>query len=345
LPRASRAGPQPAAIVKYAKLSQEIGVEKSDGNAHRVCNARPVPLQSSFSIEPGFVRACNALCQRRIRMAVIVNESTVAAEPHGNGVSRQPLLTEARVKGTHVLLDRWTLAPGAAAQIAVRPGDLVWCQILEGEAALTFAAGEERLTDAHIVFLPPAFRGTLASGPGAVLLYAHVPDAARFDPGLAHNPPRLRVVDWTREPVLDSKFDARKRIYVVTPQLFGTRAIKGEMIIYPPGTEAANHHHEGAEHFMYVTRGRGTAYANERPLPVNKGDLIHYGDRERHYLRNEGEEDMVFVEFFVPGEYRTVWAPGASICTWTPTGRDVRGAKPAREIRAHSSAEPSPQDV
>ena len=46
------------------------------------------------------------------------------------------------------------------------------------------------------------------------------------------------------------------------------------MIIYPPGTQASNHHHEGAEHFMYVTQGRGTAFANEAPLPVRKAILF-----------------------------------------------------------------------
>jgi quercetin dioxygenase-like cupin family protein len=206
--------------------------------------------------------------------------------------------------------------------------------------------GEERLTAAHIAFLPPAFRGTLASRTGATLLRAEVPDASRFDPEFSSNPPRLRVVDWMREPVLASQHDARKRIYVVTPKLFGTKAIKGEMIIYPPATEASNHHHEGAEHFMYVTRGRGTAWANEKPFPVKQGDLICYADRERHYLRSEGDEDMVFVEFFVPGEYTTIWAADAPVCTWLPTGRDIQGGKPAREIQAHSSAlVESPQDV
>jgi quercetin dioxygenase-like cupin family protein len=145
--------------------------------------------------------------------------------------------------------------------------------------------------------------------------------------------------------VLDSEHDARKRIYVATPRLFDTTAIKGEMIIYPPGTQAANHHHEGAEHFMYVLSGRGTAFANEQPIAVTKGDLIYYAERERHYLRSEGSEDMVFVEFFVPGKYTTVWAPGAPVCTWTPTGRNIRGETPAREIRGHSSALPTPQDV
>ncbi|MGH8702691.1 MAG: cupin domain-containing protein [Burkholderiales bacterium] len=279
-------------------------------------------------------------------MAIVVNERDVATEPFGIKVTRQCLLTEERVRGSHVRLDRWTLAPGAAAQLEVPAGNLAWFQMLEGETAFAHARGEEQLTSAHIAFLPPRFRGTLASRAGAALLYAEVPDASRFDPEFSRNPPRLRVVDWMREPVLASQHDARKRIYVVTPKLFGTTAIKGEMIIYPPGTEASNHHHEGAEHFMYVTKGRGTAWGNESPFPVRKGDLIHYADRERHYLRCEGDEDMAFVEFFVPGEYQTIWAPGAPVCTWLPTGRDIQGRKPVREIAAHSSAlVESPQDV
>lgn len=279
-------------------------------------------------------------------MAVHVNESVVAAEPLGVNVTRQRLLTDTRVKGTHVLLDRWALAPGASVKLEVAAGSVAWFHLLEGEAVLERDNGSDHLTSAHIVFLPPRFRGALASRPGAVMLHAEVPDAVRFDPALATITPAPRVVDWTREPVLDSRHDARKRIYVATPKLLGTKAIKGEMIIYPPGTEASNHHHEGAAHFMYVTKGSGTAWADEKPFPVKRGDLIHYRDRERHYLRSDGDEDMVFVEFFVPGEYRTIWAPGAAICTWEPTGRDVRGRKPAREIAAHSSAlTQSPQDV
>ena len=279
-------------------------------------------------------------------MAVTFNESTIAAENVAAKVQRQRLLTDARVKGTNILLDRLTLAPGAALELTVAAGNLAWFQMLEGETTLEHEQHKERLTDAHIVFLPPGFKGTLRSPAAAALLYAEVPDAGRFDAGFAANPPGFRIVDWTREPVLDSEHDARKRIYVVTPKLFGTKAIKGEMIIYPAGTEASNHHHEGAEHFMYVLKGSGTAYANESPFPVNKGDVIYYEDRERHYLRSSGDGDMVFVEFFVPGEYKTIWAPGAAVCTWLPSGRSIRGDKPVREIRAHSSAlAESPQDV
>ena len=279
-------------------------------------------------------------------MAVTFNERAVDAQPFGVSGYRQRLLTEARVKGTHVLLDRWALGPGAVIELGLAERDLAWFQLLEGKAVLASADGSHPLTADHVAFLPPGFRGTLAAHGDAVVLYAEIPDAARFDPRLAAEPPRLRIVDWTCEPVLASEHDARKRIYLATPKLFGTRAIRGEMIIYPPGTEASNHHHEGAEHFMYVIAGSGTAWANEQPFHVKKGDLIWYADRERHYLKSDPLEEMRFVECFVPGECTTVWAPGASVCTWRPTGKDIRGRAPIREIAKHSSADFSiPRDV
>ena len=277
-------------------------------------------------------------------MALTLNESSIAAEPIAAKVRRQSLLTAAHTLDGKVLLDRLTVETGGAHALDIGAGDLAWVQILEGEATLTLAGPPSpvSLHPSHIVFLPPGFSGTLASpagSSGVTLLYATVPDAARFDAAFTQSPPPFKMIDWTREPMLDSEHDARKRIYLATPKLFGTRAIKGEMIIYPPGTQAANHHHEGAEHFMYVLKGSGTAFANESPIAVRKGDLIYYGDRERHYLRAGSAEDMIFVEFFVPGEYKTVWAPGAAVCTWTPTGRSHSGEKPVREIARHSSAD------
>ncbi len=272
-------------------------------------------------------------------MATIFNESAITAEPAENGGTRQHLLTDARVPGTRILLDRLTIGAGGEARLAVPARGLAWFQLLEGEALLTHGGDRQTLTGAHVVFLPPGDAVTVSSDRGAALLYAEIPDAASLDPALLKNPPGFRVVDWMREPVLDSVHDARKRIYLVTPKLFGTKAVKGEMIIYPPGTVAANHHHVGAEHFMYVLRGHGTVYANEKPFPVRQGDVIYYPDLERHYLRAAPDAEMVFVEYFAPGEFKTIWVNENEICTWTPTGRDIHGQAPAREIKAHSSAD------
>jgi len=279
-------------------------------------------------------------------MATIFNESEIAAEPAERGAARQHLLTEKRVSGTRILLDRLTLAPGGEARLAVPAQGLAWFQMLQGEAVLAHDGERQALTDAHVAFLPPNYAATISCSRGAVLLYGEIPDAVSLDPALAKNPPGFRVVDWTREPVLDSEHDARKRIYLVTPKLFGTKAVKGEMIIYPPGTAAANHHHMGAEHFMVMLRGRGTVYANEKPFPVRKGDVIYFPDLERHYLKAAPDEELVFAEFFAPGEFKTVWVDESQICTWRPTGLDIRGQTPAREIKAHSLAEVlSPQDI
>ena len=279
-------------------------------------------------------------------MATIFNESAVSAEAAGKSAGRQRLLTDARVKGTQLLLDRLTLEAGGELPLAVPATSLAWLHMLSGTARLAQDAGANRLTETFLAFLPPGFRGTLTSERGAALLYGEVPNAAQFDANFGANPPKFRVVDWSHEPVLDSQHDARQRIYLVTPKLFGTKAIKGEMIFYPAGTSAANHHHEGAEHFMYVLRGHGTVYANEQPFAVKSGDVIYYPDRERHYLEAAKDADMVFAEFFAPGEFKTIWVDESQVCTWLPSGRDIRGGVPAREIKAHSSAEIlSPQDV
>ncbi len=278
-------------------------------------------------------------------MATIFNQSSVAGEDAGPGVRRQRLLTDARVPGTAILLDRLTVAPGGEMPLTVAAGSVAWLQVLEGQAELIHGESREMLTEAHVAFLPPGFAGVLRTQSGTAVLWGEIPQAAKLDPGFTANIP-FRLADWTREPVLDSEHDARKRIYLVTPGLFGTKAVKGEMIIYPPGTAAANHHHEGAEHFMYVLRGRGTVYANEKPFPVHAGDVIYYPDRERHYLEAAKDEELAFAEFFAPAEFKTIWVNENEICTWNPTGRDIRGRLPVREIKAHSSAEvESPADV
>jgi hypothetical protein len=133
----------------------------------------------------------------------------VPAEAFGVNARRQRLLTPSLIHGTKILLDRWSLGAGGTGELDVSRGNLVWFQIIEGEASLARPEGIDHLNDAHIVFLPPGFRGSLQSDRGATVLHAEVPDAARFDADFGRNPPRFRVVDWKQEPVLASKHDAR----------------------------------------------------------------------------------------------------------------------------------------
>jgi quercetin dioxygenase-like cupin family protein len=274
-------------------------------------------------------------------MAITFNENTVAPRTIGPNIQCQPLLNDSRVPGIKFSVERIAFGASATLQVRIPSADLAWFQVLHGEVELAHSSMSEPLSQANMVFLPPGFQGVLHGREGVAVLLAKIPEAKRIDPGFDPGALSLRVVDWTREPVLQSQHDARKRIYLVTPKLFNTKAIKGEMIIYPPGTEAANHHHEGAAHFMYILEGAATAYANEQPFPVRKGDIVYYPDGERHFMRSNSDSEMRFAEFFIPGSYKTVWAKDANVCTWIPSGRSIRGEKAAREIQAHSSAAPT----
>ncbi|MYJ95579.1 MAG: cupin domain-containing protein [Proteobacteria bacterium] len=206
--------------------------------------------------------------------------------------------------------------------------------------------GEDRvLGESQLLFLANAFAGRLASDKGAELILLEVPNAGQFDPESESGLPGVQSIDLGLEPMLQSEHDERTRIYVATPKLFGTRALIGELVAFPPGTVSQNHHHVGAEHFQYVLRGEATVYLNETPQRLEAGDLLYKYDRERHYCENDGSGELVFVEFFVPGEYETVWADPERQCAWSPTGKNALGGEPSRHIATHTSDGSYHQDV
>lgn len=194
-------------------------------------------------------------------MAIHFNQQTIAPLVMAGGVSRQPLLNKQRVPDILFELDRLTISPNGRKALAIASTELAWFQMTGGTATIHTADHELSVTANYIGLLPPGFEGMLSSDAGASLLFALVPDVQKLDPAISSDPPIFRVLDWQNEPLLQSEHDARKRIYLVTPKMFGTRAIRGEMIIYPPGTECPVHHHRGGAHFMYFLAGQGTCYA------------------------------------------------------------------------------------
>ncbi|MEI6320250.1 MAG: cupin domain-containing protein [Pseudomonadota bacterium] len=271
-------------------------------------------------------------------MAVHLNVDDVVPEAVAPGVQRRVLLHPRTVPGIRFELGCLALDSGTTMPVSVGAADLEWLQVLSGSLVLDGHGQAQVLSDAHVVFLPPGFDGSIRAESGASILWARVPDAAGLDPAFTSRPPGFRIVNWKDEPLLESQHDARKRIYLATPALFGTEAIKGEMILYPPGTEAPKHYHLGAAHFMYFLEGGGTAFAGDRALKVRAGDVVYYDDQEVHSLRSGDTSGMTFAEFFVPAGARTVWVHPEKACTWLPTGKNIQGGKPAREIRAHSFA-------
>ncbi len=270
-------------------------------------------------------------------MAIHFNQSVVAPIVMPEGVACQPLLNKQRVPDIHFSLDRLTFSPGGRKALTIAPGELSWFQMIDGTATIHAAGRKSPVTANHIGLLPPGFDGTIVSDSGATLLLALVPDAEKLDPSISTDPPPFRIIDWQDEPLLQSEYDDRKRIYIVTPKMFGTRAIRGEIIIYPPGTECPVHHHQGGAHFMFFLAGQGTCYAgSDQAMAVRPGDVVYYNDLEPHWVKGGIDGDLIFSEFFVPSAVATVWADPSKVCTWTPTGLNSRGSTPSRIIDKHA---------
>jgi quercetin dioxygenase-like cupin family protein len=257
-------------------------------------------------------------------MTIAFNQTTVAAEPAGPGVVRQKLPPDERVTGTNVLLERLTLEAGSTIRLEPLAKSLIWFHLLVGEARLD-TLYTNQMSDTHSAFLPPGFVGTLSTGTGATLLYAEVLTSGERDAASSGDLPRLMVVNWTREPVFESERDARKRVALVTDKTCSTKAIRIEMVIYPPASMSASYHHEGAASFMYVLSGRGTASANGQPFSLQQGDLIYFPDREHRSLKAADDSEMRFLAFYVPGEFKTVWADPGKASAWRSTGLDING--------------------
>lgn len=271
-------------------------------------------------------------------MPIIVRGADVAAEKVGSGVTTQSLLSQENTGSDNVLLDVLSFENGASFDMELNGDAFGWLQVLDGSG--TLAGYDQELNPNGVTYLPLGYVGAFSAASGGTrLLMATVPEAARFDPDVADAPGELQTTDWSHEPVLQSEHDERTRIYMATRTLTGTGAYRGEMIRYPVGTEAPAHHHEGAEHFQYLLSGTVTALLDGETCTLSAGDVLYNYEHEVHSFRNDSDAEIVFVEFFVPGSCKTVWAPGANPCAWLPTGADIRGRPPSRDISYHVHGE------
>jgi len=96
---------------------------------------------------------------------------------------------------------------------------------------------------------------------------------------------------------------------------------------------------EDARRTMVESQLRPNRVTDERVLSamgsVPRERFLPDGLRPIAYV----DEDLEFVEYFVPAECRTVWVNPELVCAWLPTGKNIDGGEPSRSIGAHSSAE------
>jgi len=82
------------------------------------------------------------------------------------------------------------------------------------------------------------------------------------------------------------------------------RSQAAEMVLKPGKSEgSARNRHRGSDQWLLVIRGTGTALVNGRRYPLAPAALLLIEHGDRHEIRNDGNEDLVTLNFYVPPGY------------------------------------------
>jgi len=85
----------------------------------------------------------------------------------------------------------------------------------------------------------------------------------------------------------------------------GNRASQAaEMVIKPGKSEGGpQNRHRGADQWLYVESGTGTARVNGRRVALSAGTLLLIEKGDRHEIRNTGADPLKTLNFYVPPAY------------------------------------------
>ena len=87
--------------------------------------------------------------------------------------------------------------------------------------------------------------------------------------------------------------------------VIGNRRAQAAQMVLAPGKSEGNarNRHAGADQWLFVVSGRGTARINDRRYPLRPGALLLIACGDRHEIRNDGRQDLAMLNFYVPPAY------------------------------------------
>ena len=86
--------------------------------------------------------------------------------------------------------------------------------------------------------------------------------------------------------------------------LSNRRAQAAEMVLPPGGREGdADNRHRGADQWLFVVEGTGTAIVNGRRTALRRGKLLLIERGDRHEIRNTGRGLLRTLNVYVPPAY------------------------------------------
>jgi mannose-6-phosphate isomerase-like protein (cupin superfamily) len=86
--------------------------------------------------------------------------------------------------------------------------------------------------------------------------------------------------------------------------LGNARSQAAEMVIEPGGSEGGgSNRHRGADQWLFVVAGRGTARVNRKRYALRAGSLLLIEQGDEHTIVNDGKTLLRTLNFYVPPAY------------------------------------------
>ena len=84
------------------------------------------------------------------------------------------------------------------------------------------------------------------------------------------------------------------------------RSQAAEMVIQPGGAEGGpRNRHRGADQWLFVLSGSGSAHVKGRRYPLRSGTLLLIEHGDQHEIRNTGRAPLKTLNLYTPPAYRT----------------------------------------
>ena len=251
------------------------------------------------------------------------------------GIQCKKILQKDDLDDSRITIDYYNVFNKSQLYYSNNDSDISWIQILSGAIKMS----EEKLNKDQIILIKGKGKVQLNATQDTELVITKIDNYKMYENNASDTfDSCLDVINWGNEPVLKSEHDDRKRVYLLSELLAGTEAVKGELIVYPKNTSCPEHYHVGAEHYQLITKGEVIAVLDGKEMKLEKYDVLYNFENEPHWFFTN-EKSCDFVEFFVPGQNKTIWTKTTNVCTWSPMGVDINGQSPSRHIEKHVHGE------
>ena len=116
------------------------------------------------------------------------------------------------------------------------------------------------------------------------------------------------IVVKEKEPV--SNYPGRKRVFLSNKDRTNAKHIAADVVSYAPGAQNREHYHN-SESFIYIIAGQCEVFINGKQHHVGPETMIFLEPGERHWMKNESNEEMKMIEAFAPNaDYQSFDASG-----------------------------------